>query len=718
MEDHMVLFTIDRLKNLVKALLLVCMMLLQASCSRDERIDDGEGLQFVITPTYGTKVIYDDLHSAFENGDDIGCVIARKTSGGPVFVANTRWEFRNNVLMLQEEAASVIQRHSAQEKADEGYVELSDGDMSYLFYFYYPYIDNSVLDETYPSAGANYLVQTPSASNLESFPLFVNLDQSSKAAINNSDFLWVGYTSDKKTSADIRKSNATYPVNLEFSKKTAAIDVICDSELQDLRITGRSESLTVSRGCMIDLTTGEMFPCPADGSVQYYNRQISSSHSGITPYEQDKQYRFILPAQENFGANLSFKINGTSYDADLTRLASLQSGKRYRIYIMSDDGSIVINDWEEEFVGDLVVQNPRVTVIDCPKYKPGHPIAMIGSNFDMVEAVRVPGAGDLTDFVVTMEGTRLEFILPDTIKDGVISLLSESGDEIRVKEFITIKPQVNSFSANPVNVNTTLKISGTDLDLVSHVIFGGNVEVPVNPTEEEIIVNVPINAVDGHLKFRLLNGEVAQVYYEELKISDSPLCRITELPEVEIKGGTVLTVPVVNQDRLTGVKVNGENVTYSLNGNMLSIDIPKTAGENSELTLVSTVDMVDYEVSYIIDCIADRFVEEVIWTGSYSPGQQIFDSSVCNWGGLDISAGRVILVFEFVPLSGSGALIVQNGWWQDLPGLTEIALSPGQTSYELEFTSAMINNLKGTSNSLLVRGYGYTLTKMTLKREI
>lgn len=721
MEEHMALCITDRSRLLFRTVLTLCLMLVPASCIFDEYPEgqEGEGLQFIIKPSAGTKVIYDGLHSAFENGETIGCVIARKTGYSESFVTNSRWVFDNNVLMLQEEIPAVIRKHSDPDKAEDGYVELMDADMSYLFYFYYPYLEESFMDATYPNAGGQYLVQEPVPGNWNSLPLFVNVNQSTRKGINNSDFLWVGYTKDMKTSSDIRKSNATYPVDLEFVKKTASVDVVCDAEIQDIRLKGRSSSLPFSRGCSIDLATGLMSPLTS-GSIQYDNRNITSSHSGIVPYDMDAGagYRFILPAQDGFAARLSFSINGTSYDADLSRLAVLEEGKRYLIYIMSDDGSIVINDWENEYTGDLIVDNPRIYMVDAVKYKAGEPIAIAGVNMDLVAKVRIPGAGDISDFTVSDDGALIEFILPYSATDGTVYLVAKSGDLIKVGDFVTVKPQVTSFSSNPVNVNTILTLSGADLDLVTDVVFGGNIIVPVSPDESEINVSVPVNAVDGYLKLLLVNGMTETVDNEELKIADSPLCRMTSLPDGDIMGGSVLTVPVVNGSVLTDVKINAESVSYTLEDSSLSIWIPKTAAEGTILTLVSTVDMSEYEVSYVIDCIPDRFVEELLWSGTYTPGQKIFDSSICNWGGLDPSAGRVILIFDFLPLTSGGTLILQNGWWQDLPENTLFELTPGQTQLEVEFTSSMITMLKTTSNSLLVRGSNYTLTKLTLKREI
>lgn len=723
MEELMALCITDRPRLLFRVVLFMCLMLFPVSCIFDEYQDneEGEGLQFVIKPAMGTKVIYDGLHSAFENGEAIGCVIAEKSGASVNYKVNTKWEFDNNVLMLQSDIPEVIRRHSTPEKAEEGYVELLDGDMSYMFFFYYPFLDDAVLDSSYPNVGGQHLVQTPVPANWKALPLFVNVDQRTKRHINNSDFLWVGYTKDMKTSSDIRKSNATYPVNLEFSKKTATIDVVSDAEIQDIRMKGRSSSQVVSQGCMIDLSTGLMSPYMSSGSIQYDNRHVNASHAGILPYNMEGDsycHRFILPAQEDFGASLSFMIDDVSYNADLSRLSVLEEGKRYLIYIMSDDGSIIINDWENDYVGDLVVDNPRIYVVDAVKYKAGSPVTIVGANMDLVSKIRIPGAGDFSDFHVSSDNTRIEFVLPASTVDGTVYLVAKSGDIIKVGDFVTIKPKVTLFSVNPVNVNTLLTLYGTDLDLVTEVVFGGNVVVPVSPEESEIKVTVPVNAVDGYMKLNLVNGMSVTADHEELKIADSPLCRITSLPDTEIKGGTVLAVSVTNGNRLTDVRINGESASYVLEGSSLSILIPKTAAEGTVLTLVSTVDMIDYEVSYVIDCIPDRFVEEVLWTGTYTPGQKIFDSSVCNWGGLDPASGRVILVFEFVPLTSNGTLILQNGWWQDLPENTSFDLTIGQTQLEVEFTVSMISQLKSTSNSLLVRGNGYTLTKLILKREI
>lgn len=722
MEDHMALYTTDRLALLFRAVLILCLVPFTASCIFDEYADEeeGDGLQFVIRPSMGTKVLYDGLHSAFENGEAIGCVIAEKSGSSVTYRVNTKWVFDNNVLMLQDDVPALIQRHSAPEKADEGYVELMDGDMAYMFFFYYPYIDNAVLDSTYPNTGGQYLVQTPVSGNWKSLPLFVNIDQSTKEKINKSDFLWVGYTEDMKTSSDIRKSNATYPVSLEFSRKTASVDVVSDAEITDLRMKGRSSTQTVTRGGKIDLSTGLMTPYTSSGSIQYDNRHVTSSHEGIRPYnmEAGDGHRFILPPQDDFSATLSFTINGVGYDADLSRLSVLEEGKRYLIYIMSDDGSIIINDWENDYIGDLVVDNPRVHVVDAVKYKAGAVITIVGADMDLVSKIRIPGAGDISDFSVSDDNMRIEFILPDSAVDGAVYLVAKSGDLIKVGDFETVKPKVSSFSANPVNVNSILTLSGTDLDLVTDVVFGGNAVVPVTPDESEINVTVPVNAVDGYLKLNLVNGMSVTVDMEELRIADSPLCRITSLPGTEIKGGTVLTVTVINGNRLTAVRIDGESASYALEGSSLSIQIPKAADEGTVLTLVSTVDMTEYEVSYVIDCIPDRFVEEVLWSGTYTPGQKIFDSSVFNWGSLDPSSGRVILVFDFLPLTSDGTLILQNGWWQDLPENTSFSLTAGQTQIEVEFTPSMISLLKTTSNSLLVRGNNYTLTKLTLKREI
>ena len=231
-------------KYIYAFLAFVCVMLSAASCVYDDDYDtedfEKEALQFrVLAPD--TKLTYNDLSTSFENDDVVGCVIASNNGGSYMFQTNTKWKYKDGVLMLDADAAGHIQKwkddsdpEKTAEMQNKGYVQLL-GNYTYAFFFYYPYVET--LDETYPNKrNTTYLADKLINGNWTSYPMFVNTDYTdttpddgkdqTKLKLNHSDHLWVGYTEDG--GKDITKDNATHPVDLTFEKKTATIEIHCD----------------------------------------------------------------------------------------------------------------------------------------------------------------------------------------------------------------------------------------------------------------------------------------------------------------------------------------------------------------------------------------------------------------------------------------------------------------------------------------------------------
>ena len=80
--------------------------------------------------------------------------------------------------------------------------------------------------------------------------------------------------------------------------------------------------------------------------------------------------------------------------------------------------------------------------------------------------------------------------------------------------------------------------------------------------------------------------------------------------DAEINAYETFSIMIANADKLTGVKVNGNDVQYILNGNRLIIQVPESAGKNSTFTLLSS----NGEISYNIAFIPATHVENVIFS--------------------------------------------------------------------------------------------------------
>lgn len=584
---------------------LLCAILSLVSCIYDEHADvvDGPGLIFKVRTQSSTKVSYDGglFSTAFENDDVVGCVIAEKSEDGFTFMSNTKWAFQNGVLMLQDAENAYIKKVEDSAKAAEGYVELAGNLGAYSFFFYYPYVE-ATPGEDFPKSREEFLVQTPSSENWTGFPLFVNLEQTTKGKLNCSDFLWVGYTLDQKSGInDITIDNANYPVNLEFLKKTATIEVFSDAAISGTTIKttvpSTGDPLPIMRGCSIDLSTGAMsayMPATDDSddsneSLQYRSQKITSEE-GFTPfnYGSSRRFRFILPAQEDFSGTLSFTLNEKNYSAVLSNLTTLEEGKLYIIYIASDDGSIIINDWVDGSHGDLEEIIPGKILIysmTADRFKAGYTVTITGEELDETAYILMEGAS-ITEFAVNGDGTVLTFIIPDSAKDGKIVVVSKTASETEAGEVTLVKPSEVVLSPSTIKPGEILTITGKDLDLVESVNFAGDLNVNITANGSGIKVTVPADALSGNLFLNLKNetsvdGGILTVLQPS----------VTSMTADKFKAGNVVTITGENLDMVKSVVLpgSGEVALSSRTAETITFILPELA-QDGQIVLVNEYD--------------------------------------------------------------------------------------------------------------------------------
>lgn len=269
-----------------------------------------------------SRTVGSGLSSNFEDGDKIGCIIAYRESGGYKFAATTRWTYNadNSILILREihnpqndsfsdvsTTASVIHRHPDYD-SETGYVELAESGKEYCFFFFYPCIDNSDVDEafkdlvnnhkdpykisipfsgfalelnpnwdSYWTAETRKLVSVVGLADKEgkmdysdnhphfcwtAYPCYASIAQGSAKQLDNSNFMYARYVMDQRNPSKPvtpEDESTHYTVDLQFRKKMAAIDlVIEDSE--------------------IDRTDGSIYyrNIPEENEVDYYNGTYSN----------------------------------------------------------------------------------------------------------------------------------------------------------------------------------------------------------------------------------------------------------------------------------------------------------------------------------------------------------------------------------------------------------------------------------------------------------
>ena len=658
-------------KYIYAFLAFVCVMLSAVSCIYDDDYDtddfETEALQFrVLAPD--TKVTYNDLSTSFEDGDVIGCVIASKEGSSYTFKTNTKWTYdlENKVLMLDADAAGHIQKwkdpedpDKTQQMSDEGYVQLL-GDYNYAFFFYYPYVEN--LDETYPNSYGNSLAATLTEGNWTSYPMFVNTDYTdttpddridqTKLKLNHSDHLWVRYP--ETVEETITKENATHPVNLTFEKKTATIEIHCDIaegySITDVSVSGPKG---IVRGVKLDLRYGSQTVYPANdySSPQAQNNLYTDKFfPGLIKTTEDKEkvYRMMLPAQTISEWNLNATLDGPSiengpqpYSIPLQeKLSVLKEGELYILHIAkAGHGYIIINDWKNGGASDLIEDqtmpenlhlsstNDRGTVGDALLVRVGDELVVTGTNLEYTASMRLGGVYVFKDYTLADDKSSITFNLPEAAKDGDVFLVTSSGIAVSAGTYVLVKPVATAVSSNSVRPDETLTITGNDLDLVTKVVFGGDVaaDVEVNSEGTSLKVTVPDMAVTGTISFMLANGTTVPCDgLGEIAVAIPEVTGISA-PDDKFKAKATITISGSNLDLADGVKLKwGETVK----------DVEFAKVDAYALTFIMPDEALDGSV-YVIT----RSGEEID-AGSYT----LVKSAATNYSPSEVEAGDDLVI--------------------------------------------------------------------------
>ena len=233
-------------------------------------------------------------------------------------------------------------------------------------------------------------------------------------------------------------------------------------------------------------------------------------------------------------------------------------------------------------------------------------ITLTGVNMELVTTLTFPGVKTEVE-PTSKTATEIKVTVPGTAISGDLLLNTNSGKSVKVA-IATAKPKNISYSVNTVPAGESLTISGSNLDVVSSVLFSGDVEVEVsadNPTTLTVVV--PTTASTGIVVLKMANGESAEC--PSLTV-EKPVCAyLPSIPE-QFMRGRIVELEMLNGDKLSSVQLNGASVQYinDVAKGLLMLNIPSKLEGTYPLKLVST----NGEISYDVVIVA---AETTIWTG-------------------------------------------------------------------------------------------------------
>ncbi len=316
---------------------------------------------------------------------------------------------------------------------------------------------------------------------------------------------------------------------------------------------------------------------------------------------------------------------------------------------------------------------------------------------------------------ITHTRTQIQVKIPAAAQTGKISVSNGADNPIIVYSTsdLTLKlPMITSVSPNPVKAGTALTITGTDLDLIKTVVFGGNKQVTsfTNQSLTQLVVTVPADAQDDTLKIIPASGITIKGASKLVLVVPT----ISVAPTT-VKNGADITVTGTNLDLVDHVAFGGNvNGTIKAGGTSIQIlvTVPNTAVTGTVNFVTKANKTVNGPSLTIVDPVFSSFSPT-----SAKAGQTVtitgtdldLVTSVAFTGGLTatIGSGRTSTQLDVtVPVgakTGNITLVTLNGDQISSPSsFTVLAHLPTITSFtESRGTPGQILTINGTSLSLI-----------------
>lgn len=275
--------------------------------------------------------------------------------------------------------------------------------------------------------------------------------------------------------------------------------------------------------------------------------------------------------------------------------------------------------------------------------------------YNIAEIKFANGASINTENFLTQTRKELTFKVPVNALSGKISFSDGNEWLLEWEEEMNIaNASIDGVSSTEVVEGEQLVINGSNLQLVSKVIFPGEIEsaFTVSPDGKALTTTVPKEVCSGVVTLELFSG--LKLSTAEIKVPTISYTSIS--PRKDLKVGDNITISGTNLNLVQSIIVPGEIVldkngfTVASDGKSISLVIPSGAIDG-KFQLIQ-----NKNIQLSTDAISMKKTGNTIWSGSVYLGNWeknvVLDTDACS----KFAAGGTVTI-EF-------ANDLSLGWWQ------------------------------------------------------
>ena len=240
-----------------------------------------------------------------------------------------------------------------------------------------------------------------------------------------------------------------------------------------------------------------------------------------------------------------------------------------------------------ESSGELNVILPAVSGMTPNPVKAGDQLTIAGTDLDLAAEIVFGGSKKVSTFT-SQSATQIVVTLPADARDGKIKLIPASGVEVEsADELVMAVPTLTQVTPNPAKTGSNITVKGTNLDLVTSVVFGSakTGEIQTGGTAAQIIVKVPVDATPDVVTFNTAANK-SVVTSAVLNLVKPAITNITPLTLLTKES---ITITGSNLDIVDTVKFNGNRAVQASGATATQLIVTVPAGSKSgTITLIAT----------------------------------------------------------------------------------------------------------------------------------
>lgn len=401
----------------------------------------------------------------------------------------------------------------------------------------------------------------------------------------------------------------------------------------------------------------------------------------------------------------------------------------------ASDGNITLTS----FAGDAfdageietvsVTELTVVSLADDSRFKAGCQVEITGSDLDLVTKVAFENAE--ADWY--LDKNKIIATQPDAAKDGAVVVTLESGKQAYSADIEVVKPVVTAVDITDVVAGKdAVKVSGTDLDLVTSAVIGTKeksfIECPFelkNEDSEYLAVTIPENAYSAPITLAAASGYTAVT--DNINVTYDMAVSISfDAPSYGL--GSNITITGKKLLRIEQIFIKGKKVTdFAVRAdNAMSFGIPDKIGPGVyrlDLLLTDGTEMT-WPVPFEITA---PFTETYIWEGSEDLaawGNQPYLGADGGFADAGLEVGDLVRIY-FTTYEEDWQFQIFSGHWDamtfpELDGGNTVNAdncdaSNGFFSFEVtEDNYALLTTVGGWGGALLTQGQGVIITGLSM----